>query len=38
MTFAAGKHTLSYEVRGDCPGSPAVVGGQQVVMIPFTIP
>ena len=38
MTFAPGKHTLSYDVRGDCPGFPVTVQGQDVAMIPFTLP
>ncbi len=38
ITFPPGKHTLSDELRGDCPGSPVSVPDQQLVMIPFTLP
>ena len=38
LTFSAGQHTLSYEVRGDCPGFPAQVPSQQALLIPFTLP
>lgn len=38
MTFANGKHTLSYQLRTDCPGFPVNVPTQQVAMIPFTLP
>jgi hypothetical protein len=38
LTFAPGAHTVSYDVRGDCPGSPANVPGQEAILIPFTLP
>jgi hypothetical protein len=38
MTFPNGKHTLSYDVRGDCSGFPANVQGAEVAMLPFTLP
>jgi hypothetical protein len=38
LSFTPGAHTLTYEIRGDCPGSPANVPGQDIVMIPFRLP
>jgi hypothetical protein len=38
LSFTPGNHTLTYEIRGDCPGSPVNVQGQEIVMIPFTLP
>jgi len=38
LTFAPGNHTLSFSFRGDCPGYPANVPGQEVLMLPFTLP
>jgi hypothetical protein len=38
LTFTPGNHTLTYEIRGDCPGSPVNVPGQQFLMLPFTLP
>jgi hypothetical protein len=38
MTFASGKHVLSYQLRGDCLGHPVNVPTQQVALIPFTLP
>ena len=38
MTFPSGNHTLSDELRGDCPGFPVNVPNQEIVMIPFTLP
>ncbi|HZO61957.1 MAG TPA: hypothetical protein VFB35_03150 [Gaiellaceae bacterium] len=38
LTFTPGKHTLSDELRGDCPGFPVSVPDQQIIMIPFTLP
>jgi hypothetical protein len=38
MTFATGRHTLDYQLRGDCPGYPVEVPAQQVALIPFTLP
>jgi hypothetical protein len=38
LTFSSGNHTLEYEVRGDCPGFPASVQGEEILMIPFTLP
>jgi hypothetical protein len=38
LTFAPGKHTLSDELRGDCPGHPVSVPEQQLILIPFSLP
>jgi hypothetical protein len=38
LTFTPGNHTLTYEVRGDCPGFPVNVPNQVIMMIPFTLP
>jgi hypothetical protein len=38
VTFAPGNHTLSFSFRGDCPGFPANVPGEEVLMLPFTLP
>jgi hypothetical protein len=38
LTFTPGNHTLTYEIRGDCPGSPVNVQSQQILMLPFTLP
>jgi hypothetical protein len=38
LTFERGNHTLSDELRGDCPGFPVNVPNQEILMIPFTLP
>ena len=38
LSFTPGAHTLTYEIRGDCPGSPVNVQDQDVAMIPFRLP
>jgi hypothetical protein len=38
LTFTPGSHTLTYEIRGDCPGSPVNVPAQQILMLPFVLP
>ena len=38
LSFTPGKHTLTYQIRGDCPGSPVTLPGQTVAMIPFRLP
>ncbi len=38
LTFTPGAHTISYEIRGDCPGFPVHVPGQEAILIPFRLP
>ena len=38
LSFTPGAHTLTYEIRGDCPGSPVNVQDHEILMLPFTLP
>jgi hypothetical protein len=38
LTLEPGTHTVSYEIRGNCPGFPVLVPAQEVILIPFTLP
>jgi hypothetical protein len=38
LTFTAGTHSVSYTIRGDCPGYPVQMPAQEVFLIPFTLP